>query len=80
MKKRFGSLLLTLVLMLGLAFTLASCGGEKVAQGITEDSIIVGNTAAVTGDYSTVGIPFNLAMQVVFDEYNAARKEGEKEK
>jgi ABC-type branched-subunit amino acid transport system substrate-binding protein len=78
MKKRFGSLLLTLVLMLGLAFTLASCGGEKVAQGITEDSIIVGNTAAVTGDYSTVGIPFNLAMQVVFDEYNAARKEGER--
>lgn len=39
--------------------------------GITDTEIIIGNTAATSGVFAGVGIPFNLAMQVVFDEYNA---------
>ncbi len=40
------------------------------AQGITDEHIIIGNTAATSGAFASVGVPFNLAMQVVFDEYN----------
>lgn len=74
---------LALLLVAVLGFALASCvegepqEGSKV-QGITETEIIVGNTAATTGVFAGVGVPFNLAMQVVFDEYNATREEGER--
>ncbi|MDR0831499.1 MAG: ABC transporter substrate-binding protein [Bacillales bacterium] len=39
-------------------------------QGISATEILVGNTAATSGGYAAVGIPFNLAMNVVFQEYN----------
>lgn len=66
-----------------LGLTLVACiedeGSEGYAvQGITDEHIIVGNTAATSGGFASVGIPFNLAMQVVFDEYNSARTEGER--
>ncbi len=38
--------------------------------GITDTEIIIGNTAATSGVFAGVGIPFNIAMQVVFDNYN----------
>ena len=41
-------------------------------QGITEDKIYVGNTAATSGAFSTVGIPFNIGLNAVFAKYNAA--------
>lgn len=41
-------------------------------QGVTEDTILVGNTAATTGDYATVGVPFNAGMEAAFKEYNDA--------
>lgn len=41
-----------------------------VTPGITDTEIIVGNTAATSGYFAGVGIPFNMAMQVVFDIYN----------
>lgn len=41
-------------------------------QGVTEDTIYVGNTAATTGDYATVGVPFNAGMEAAFKEYNDA--------
>lgn len=76
--------LLALLMVAVVGLTLASCvepdageQGTKV-QGITETEIIVGNTAATTGVFAGVGVPFNLAMQVVFDEYNATRAEGER--
>ncbi len=54
-----------------ISFVLISCnetGNET--QGITDEYIIIGNTAATSGAFAGVGVPFNLAMQVVFDEYN----------
>lgn len=65
-----------LVLMVALlvGFVLIGCKDSGTRQGITEEFILVGNTAASSGDYSSVGVPFNLAMNVVFDEYNATHE------
>jgi len=41
-------------------------------QGVSEDKILIGNTAATSGGYSTVGIPFNLGLNAVLAKYNAA--------
>lgn len=82
MKKLF-----TMLLVVLFGIVLVSCDVTQnvppyepivPVQGITDDHIIVGNTAATTGAFAGVGVPFNLAMQVVFDEYNAARKAGER--
>lgn len=69
MKKVFLFLLLTVA-----SFTLLACQTEEGTPGITEDEIIIGNTAATSGVFAGVGVPFNLAMQVVFDEYNATHE------
>jgi ABC-type branched-subunit amino acid transport system substrate-binding protein len=61
-------LLALLVVVAGIG--LMACDTSEGTPGITEDKIIVGNTAATTGVFAGVGVPFNLAMQVVFDEYN----------
>ena len=45
-------------------------GGSGSAQGITDTEILVGNTAATTGAYATVGVPFNAGMEAAFKEYN----------
>lgn len=65
--------ILVIAFALLLSLTLLGCdqGGPKT-QGIDKDFIYVGNTAATTGNFAGVGVPFNLAMQVVFDKYNAA--------
>ena len=39
-------------------------------QGVTEDTIYVGNTAATTGAFATVGVPFNAGMEAAFKAYN----------
>ena len=41
-------------------------------QGVTEDTIYVGNTAATTGAFATVGVPFNAGIEAVFKAYNDA--------
>lgn len=41
-----------------------------VAQGITDDSIRVGNSAAVSGAYAPVGAPFNAGIVAYFDMVN----------
>ncbi|MCF7931280.1 MAG: ABC transporter substrate-binding protein [Acholeplasmataceae bacterium] len=64
--------LLLLVLIAG--FGLIACQTEEGTPGITETEIIIGNTAATSGLFAGVGIPFNLAMQVVFDDYNATHE------
>lgn len=38
-------------------------------QGVTDDTILVGNTAATTGTYATVGVPFNAGMEAAFKAY-----------
>ncbi|MFA5007157.1 MAG: ABC transporter substrate-binding protein [Candidatus Izemoplasmatales bacterium] len=43
-----------------------------VVQGVTATSIKVGNTAATSGPYAAVGVPFNEGMKAVFAQVNAA--------
>lgn len=45
---------------------------EVVAQGVTDTTILVGNTAAVTGAFAGVGVPFNDAIKAVFEAVNDA--------
>jgi ABC-type branched-subunit amino acid transport system substrate-binding protein len=45
---------------------------EMVAQGVTDTTILVGNTAAVTGAFAAVGVPFNDAIKAVFESINEA--------
>ncbi len=41
-------------------------------QGVDDTTILVGNTAATTGAFATVGIPFNAGMEAAFKVYNDA--------
>lgn len=43
---------------------------EVVAQGVTDTTIKVGNTAAVSGALAFVGVPFNEGMKAVFKQVN----------
>lgn len=45
---------------------------EEVSQGVSDTEILVGNTAATTGAFATVGVPFNAGMEAAFKEYNDA--------
>ena len=41
-------------------------------QGVTDDTIYVGNTAATSGVFAAVGVPFNAGMEAVFKAFNDA--------
>lgn len=41
-------------------------------QGVSDTEILVGNTAATTGAFATVGVPFNAGMEAAFKAYNDA--------
>ena len=45
---------------------------ESKVQGVTDTEIIVGNTAAVSGSFAFVGVPFNDAIKAVFKQVNEA--------
>ena len=47
-------------------------GFSAHSQGVTDTTITVGNTAATSGGFATVGVPFNAGMQAYFDIVNAA--------
>ena len=67
--------ILVLVFALLLSVSLFGCKPSgNDTQGIDDEFIYVGNTAATSGLYAGVGVPFNLAMEVVFDEYNATHE------
>ena len=65
MKKLLATLSLTAV----AAFALTACG-TKASQGVYEDKIVVGNTAATTGAFAAVGVPFNDGLEAVFKTWN----------
>jgi ABC-type branched-subunit amino acid transport system substrate-binding protein len=44
----------------------------QLAQGVTATTITVGNTAATTGYFALVGVPFNVGIEAVFKEVNDA--------
>ena len=39
---------------------------ETVSQGVSDTEILVGNTAATTGAFATVGVPFNAGLEAAF--------------
>ena len=64
MKNRLTKLLaLALVIIMSVAI-LPACNGGK------DDTIYVGNTAATTDAYASIGVPFNLGIEAAFAEYN----------
>ena len=69
--KKFFALILALVMVLGLV----ACGEKTPAaeelKGVTEDTILVGNTAGTTGALATIGGPFNIGIEAAFAAYNA---------
>lgn len=69
--KKFFALILALVMVLSLA----ACGDKapevEVLKGVTEDTILVGNTAGTTGALATIGGPFNIGIEAAFAAYNA---------
>ena len=54
------------------ATTTAAPAPAGTVQGVTDDTIYVGNTAATSGVFASVGVPFNAGMEAVFKAYNDA--------
>lgn len=52
--------------------TVTTTGAVDYVQGITATTIKVGNTAAVSGYFAAVGVPFNDAIRAVFKQINEA--------
>ena len=76
--------LMSMLLAAALIFSLAACsngdggsgdgdgeGGVKYSQGVTDDKIIIANSAATSGSYAPVGVPFNAGIQAYLDMVNA---------
>lgn len=64
-------LLLIVVLLSVLAF--AGCKAkveDEYAQGVTDTTVLVGNTAATSGYFAMVGGPFNDGLEAYFKHYN----------
>ena len=45
---------------------------EEPAQGVFDDKIIVGNSAATSGNFAPVGVPFNAGIEAYFKMINEA--------
>lgn len=63
------------------AISLAACSGgssdggtddgeDDYVQGVTDDTILVANSAATSGSYAPVGVPFLAGMEAYFDMVN----------
>lgn len=62
------------VLLIAAVVIVASATGtaeSAVAQGVTEETVLVGNAAATSGALAAVGVPFNSGIQAYFDMVNA---------
>lgn len=84
MKKRFLALILAGAMVFALAACgskstggTASSGSTTAAaetkdgtQGVTDSEIVIGNTAAVSGAYAPVGVPFQAGIQAYLDYVN----------
>lgn len=63
-----------LLLMMLLVFSLSACGKEEtvLAQGVTDTTVTVGNSAVASGFLAFVGVPFNQGINAYFDMVNDA--------
>lgn len=43
---------------------------DAAVQGVSDSAILVGNTAAATGVYAAIGMPFKAGMEAAFQWYN----------
>lgn len=68
--KKIISILTVLILLVGALTGCAKGGKEQQAQGITDTEIIVGNSAATSGAYAPVGVPFNAGIESYFKMIN----------
>ena len=75
--------LLLMMTLVVIGFVVVGCGettteattqenttGVQLAQGVTDTTIKVGNTAATSGNFAFVGVPFNEGMKAVFKQVN----------
>jgi ABC-type branched-subunit amino acid transport system substrate-binding protein len=67
MKKGF-SLLLTLCMVLGMV----AVAQAAPAQGVTDDSVLIANSIAVSGAYAPVGVPFKFGIEAYLKKINDA--------
>lgn len=65
--------------LIGLVASFAVGCGPRVpdyngteVQGVTDTEILVGNTAAASGDFAAVGTPFNIGLNAALKVYNDA--------
>ena len=70
--KKLITKLAVLALSLTLLISASACTPKEATQGITDTTITVGNTAAVSGDFAGVGLPFNAAIKAYFEQINTA--------
>ena len=64
-----------LLLMVLLVFTLSACDTDDdpvLAQGVTDTTVTVGNSAVASGFLAFVGVPFNQGINAYFDMVNDA--------
>ena len=54
----------------GSGDALAEAYADIEIQGVTEDKIYIGNTAATSGAFATVGTPFNIGLNAALKVYN----------
>lgn len=68
--------LLSLLLVCVMVFSLAACAKSDAksewAQGISDTEIIVANSAATSGAFAPVGVPFNAGIEAYFKKINDA--------
>jgi ABC-type branched-subunit amino acid transport system substrate-binding protein len=69
--KRSVVAVLLIAAIAGLAFA-GGAGETAVAQGVTEETVLVGNSAATSGALAAVGVPFNQGIEAYFAMVNEA--------
>ena len=65
--------LISLFLAFAMVFALAACGSgnSESAQGITEDTVYIGNIMPTSGAMAGVGVPFVAGIQAYLDMVNS---------
>ena len=58
--------------------SLGTSEANDYVQGVTDTTIYIGNTAATSGAFATVGVPFNAGLEAALKVYNDAGGFGEK--